>query len=345
MYKVGVIGCGRISPFHGMPVRALENAEVVACCDIRRKKARAKRDLFGCHKYYLDYQDMLAEEEINVVHVCTPHFLHPPMAMDAMRAGCHVMTEKPMAIRLEDAEAMVACAEENNVKLGVIFQNRYNAGAVLIKNALELGGLGRIRSAKAVLTWYRPSGYYSRSDWKGTWDGEGGGVVIDQAIHTLDLIRWFIDDDIEYVDARIENREHATIEVEDVAEGIVKFRRGVLASFWAMNYHSYDATVQIELHCRNGIATLEGEEAHVRYHDGREFVAKPNPQEVFDYGGGPSYWGTSHVKQIQDFYDALDHDESPEIDGAEALKTQQMICAIYESGKSQKRVTLLGEDE
>ena len=339
-YRVGVIGCGRISPFHGMPVKALDDTKVVACCDIRRRKAREKRDLFRCGKYYLDYKEMLANEDLNVVHICTPHYLHPPMAIDAMKAGCHVVTEKPMAISMADAEKMVDTADSCGVRLGVIFQNRYNAGARLIKNALEFGGLGRIQAARAVLTWYRSNAYYSRTDWKGTWDKEGGGVIIDQAIHTLDLVRWFIDEDIETIDASLANREHPGIEVEDVAEGLIHFRHGVTASFWAMNYHSYDSSVQIELHCRNGVATMEAEEGHVHYYDGREFSAKPNPHEVFDYGGGPSYWGTSHVKQIGDFYESLENGEEPEINGREALKTQQMICGIYEAGRTGKTVVI-----
>ena len=343
-FRVGVIGCGRISPFHGMPVQALENAEVVACCDLIQNRARQKAKLFGVHKYYAgdpeSYKEMIANEQLDVVHICTPHYLHPIMTLHALEAGCHVVTEKPMSIKLEDAKAMVDKARRKRRRLGVIFQNRYNAGAVLIKNALEFGGLGRIRSAKAVLTWYRPPQYYARSDWKGTWKYEGGGVIIDQAIHTLDLLRWFVHSEIESVTAHIENREHPSIEVEDVADGVLRFRNGVCASFWAMNYYSYDARAQIEIHCANGIAAMEAEDATVRYHDGREFSARPNPQEVFDYGGGPSYWGTSHVKQIQQFYEALEAGERPEIDGHSALKTQEMICAIYESGKTNRTVVV-----
>jgi len=339
-FKVGVIGCGRISPFHGMPVQALDNAAVVACCDIRPRRAREKARLFGCKRWYTDYREMLEQEDLDVVHICTPHYLHPVMTLDALDAGCHVVTEKPMSIHLEDARRMVRAADEKGLRLGVIFQNRYNAGAVLIKNALTFGGLGRIRAVRAVLNWYRPQQYYSRSDWKGTWDKEGGGVVIDQAIHTLDLVRWFVDSDLVSVDAHIDNREHPKIEVEDVAEGVLRFKNGVRAAFWAMNYYSYDAHVLIELHCANGIASMEAEEATVRYYDGREFTARPNPQEVFDYGGGPSYWGTSHVKQIQQFYEALETGQQPEIDGHDALLTQQMVCAIYDAAKNGRTVEL-----
>ena len=342
MLRVAVIGCGRISPFHGVPAQSLENVDLVACCDVKEDRAKDRAELFSCPRYYLDHAEMLAAEDLDVVHICLPHYLHAPVAMAALQAGCHVLTEKPMAINIEDARAMVACAEETGRTLGVIFQNRYNAGSVLIKNVLEHGGLGNVQSAKATLTWHRPDEYYTGSDWKGTWEKEGGGVIIDQAIHTLDLLRWFIDEPIEYVDAHIANRDHSCIEVEDVADGIVSFRNGVKASFWAMNYHSYDAQVDMEIHCEHGVATMVAEEARVQYDDGREFAAKPNPGESFDYGDGPSYWGASHVKQIDQFYEALEHEERPEIDGAEALKTQEMICALYESGKSGKRVALPG---
>ncbi len=341
-YRVGIIGCGRISPFHGVPANSIENADVVACCDIREDCAREKAALFDCEQIFTDYTDMLATADLDVVHICLPHYLHAPAAIAAMTAGCHVLTEKPMAIALEDARKMVACADANKVTLGVIFQNRYNAGSVLIKNALDMGTVGQIQSAKATLTWYRPDEYYTGSDWKGTWEKEGGGVIIDQAIHTLDLLKWFVGDEIDFVDAHIANRDHEVIEVEDVADGIIAFRNGVLASFWAMNYYSYDSNVEIEIHCENGVIRMISEEARVQLDDGREFVARPDPNETFDYGGGPSYWGASHVKQIDQFYEALDEGVAPEIDGREALRTQEMVCALYESGKTGKRVSLNG---
>ncbi|MBN2451560.1 MAG: Gfo/Idh/MocA family oxidoreductase [Lentisphaeria bacterium] len=339
-FRVGIIGCGRVSPFHGLPAASQETVETLCCCDIRRECAEEKARLFGCEGVYTDYREMIRGENLNVVHLCLPHYLHAPVAMDAMAMGCHVLTEKPMSIGLQDARDMIDCASRHNVHLGVIFQNRYNAGSNLIKSALQHGSLGRIRAAKATLTWFRANEYYTGSDWKGTWDKEGGGVIIDQAIHTLDLLRWFVGDDLAFVEAHIANREHDAIEVEDVADGVLGFRGGVRASFWVMNYYSHDAEVEIEISCENGFARMVSEEARVVFHDGREFLARPNPEDSFDYGGGPSYWGASHVKQIDQFYEALSADEAPEIDGTEALKTQAMICAIYESGKTRKRVLL-----
>lgn len=338
--KVGIIGCGRISPFHGVPAASQENATVVACCDLVEERAKEKAVLFGCERTYTDYMEMIKAEKLDVVHICLPHYLHPPVAIAALKAGCHVLTEKPMSIALADAEAMVATAKATGKTLGVIFQNRYNAGSVLIKNVLDHGGLGRILAVKAMLTWYRAPEYYTKSNWKGTWDKEGGGVIIDQAIHTFDLVRYFVGDEIEYVDCHIANREHPMIEVEDVVDGVLGFKNGVKAAIWANNYYSHDDQVEIHISCEKGTIKMTAEEGHVKYYDGREFIAKPDPSETFDYGGGPSYWGASHVKQIDQFYEALADGEQPEINGEVAIGTQRMVCAMYESGKTGKRVFL-----
>lgn len=134
-----------------------------------------------------------------------------------MERGCHVLTEKPMAIALADARRMLDTAAATGRTLGVIFQNRYNAGSQLIRRCLDNGDLGEVRAARVLLTWDRSPEYYSQSDWKGTWDKEGGGVIIDQAIHTLDLMRWFIGRPVTGVQASLANRTHPDIPVEDTA--------------------------------------------------------------------------------------------------------------------------------
>ena len=181
---------------------------------------------------------------------------------------------------------MIDTAKAHNVTLGCIFQNRYNAGTVLVKDLLDRGELGKIKSAKLAVTWDRSDKYYTSSDWKGTWDKEGGGAIIDQAIHTIDLMCWFLGYDIDYVDCSLANRHHkGIIEVEDCADGLIVFKNGVCASFWAMNYFAHDSDVEIELACENGTALIRAERGTVRLNDGREFSATPDTRECFDYGG------------------------------------------------------------
>ena len=338
-FKVGIVGCGNIFPMHAVPVTQLDNTELVAVCDIKEDRAKDKAEEFGC-KYYFDYEKMMAEEDLDTVHICTPHYMHPPIAIAAAEAGINILTEKPMSIELEDAQKMVDTAEENEVTLGVIFQNRYNPGSKLVKNALESGELGEILSGKLAVTWDRSDEYYSKSDWKGTWDKEGGGVLIDQAIHTMDLMRWFVNDEIDYIDATISNRAHEIIEVEDAAEGVISYKNGVVTAFHAINYYTYDAPVEIELHCENGLGKIVADKGIVELNNGKKYVADNDPNETFDYGDVKSYWGVSHIKQINNYYESLEKGVEPDITGKIAIKTQEMICAIYESGKEEKKVDL-----
>lgn len=338
--RVGIIGCGNIFPVHAVSILKDGQAEIVAISDIKEDRAKKWADVYSC-MFYLDYKEMIDQAKLDVVHICTPHYLHPRMVIDAAHAGIHVMTEKPMSITIEDAQEMIEVCEKNQVLLGVIFQNRYNSASVFIKSKLDQFHLGPILGGKCSVTWKRTDEYYSQSDWKGTWEKEGGGVLIDQAIHTLDLMRWFVGEEIDYVEGYIENRTHKLIEVEDIAEGLIKFKNGVHTSFYTNNYYSFDAPVEIELHCEYAIAKMVGDKASITFHDGFTVHSDLDPNDYVNFGDGvKSYWGISHVKQISEFYQSIRSGKSPEIDGKEALKTQVMIASIYESGKTKKRVYL-----
>jgi UDP-N-acetyl-2-amino-2-deoxyglucuronate dehydrogenase len=336
-YRVGIVGCGNIFPMHAYPVDALECCELVAVCDNKEERAQAKAADFGC-KYYLDYKEMIDKENLDVLHCCTPHYMHPPITIYALEHGVHVLTEKPMSIDYKDTVAMVEAAERSGMTLGVIFQNRYNPGSQLAKKVLDSGELGKVLGAKMNVTWMRTDEYYSKSDWKGTWDKEGGGVIIDQAIHTFDLMLWLLNDEPEWMDVNIANRTHEIIEVEDSAEGVVKFKSGVLASFYTINYYCTDSDIEIELYCEKGKINITADRGVISFFDGRQMIADKVPGESFAYGDVKGYWGVSHIKQIQAFYESLSKGEQPFINGAEAMKTMKMICSIYESGKQKKRV-------
>jgi predicted dehydrogenase len=340
IFKTVIVGCGNIFPMHAQSINAIDNVKLVAVCDIKEELAKDKAAQYSCN-FYSDYKKMIEAEKPDVIHICLPHYLHAEVAIYAAEQGINILTEKPMSIKLEDAEKMVAEAKKAKVVLGVIFQNRYNPGAQLIKNTLDSGKLGKIHAGKLEVTWNRSDEYYSHSDWKGTWDKEGGGVIIDQAIHTMDLMRWFVDSEIEYIDANIGNRAHEIIQVEDSAEGVIKYKNGVLTAFHAINYYSYDSAVEIELHCEKGIVKMVGDRAHIVFNDGSELIADKDPRESFDYGNGAKgYWGTSHKKQINNYYKALENGYKPDVTGEEALKTQKMICSIYESGHKRIKIEL-----
>lgn len=335
-YRVAVIGCGKISVMHTVSLLKQDNVDLVAVCDIKKDRADATALRCNCKAYY-DYKEMIERENLDSVHVCTPHYLHPEMVIYALSKGLHVLTEKPMAINYEDAVKMAEAAEKANRHLLVSFQDRFNPGSLLIKDTLESGKLGRIISARAMVTWDRSDEYYSHSDWKGTWDKEGGGVIIDQAIHTLDLMNWFIDSPIKEVNAAIDNRCHDIIKVEDSAEGLIRYQNGVNACFFAINYYGYDAPVEIELFCEKGIVKLVGERASIKFNDGSEAIADRNPTEFFEFGDVKQYWGVGHMKEITYFYSHLD-DKELKNSAESVLDSHKLIFSIYKSGKERKAI-------
>ena len=328
MLRVGIVGCGNIFTMHATSVDHLENATIVGVCDIKKDRADKAAKKYNCKAYY-DYKELISKENIDVVHVCIPHYMHPIVSKYAIERGVHVLCEKPMSIRYEDAVENVALAEKNNVKYGVIFQCRYNNSTQLIKKHLDSGKLGKVISARVVLTWSRDDTYYAGSDWKGTWDKEGGGVVIDQAIHSLDMTNWFIGDEIVSVKATLSNRGHKTVEVEDTAEGFIEYKNGATLGFWVMNNYGYDEPIEIRLYCENGVAIMDYDHATITYKDGTVVTDSTDMDKELTYDGGDMYLGFQHIRQIADFYKSIENDEEPYISGKEALKIQKLICDIY----------------
>ncbi len=338
-YKTAIIGCGTIFCTHGVSVNLCERAELVAVCDKVKEKAASTAKKYG-GKAYTDWREMLDNEEIDVVHICLPHYLHAPVAIECMRRGKHVLTEKPMAINAEDSKKMMDTARECGVVLGCIFQNRYNPGTQLVRNMYLSGELGQLKGAKCFLAWHRTGAYYSESDWKGTWEKEGGGVVIDQAIHTLDALRYIVDEKPVEVFATIAKRGDEPIEVEDTAEASIRFENGLLANFHAINYYSFDDDTQLDFDFEFGRAKIVLDRATVEMFDGRTFSADRNPDDKIDCGDIKRYWGINHSKQIANFYECLETGEEMFVDLEGAYETMKLVSAIYESGKTGKKVKI-----
>ncbi len=327
--KVAVIGCGNISVMHLDSIAAFPDVELVAVCDVKEERAVAASQKYG-GRVYTDYNEMFDKETLDAVHICLPHYLHVPVSVDAFKKGINVLCEKPMGIKYEDAVFAVETAEKYGVQYGVIFQCRYNGPSMLVKERIEDGKLGRVKCGRTTLTWYRPDDYYDSSDWKGTWEKEGGGVVIDQAIHSLDLANWMIDSTPVEIQSTLHNRNHKIMVVEDTAEGLIKYENGALLSFYAMNNYLVDEPIEIRLLCENGKVTFTYDNVIVEYNDGTVETAENKPDDMFKYSGGKDYWGFQHAVQIRQFYNAVLGKEKLEISGREALKIQKIICEIYD---------------
>ena len=329
--RIGVIGCGRVSVMHLGSIVLLNEAELVACCDIKKDRAEEVAKKYGV-KAYTSYEEMLDCEQLDAVHLCLPHYLHSKVACCAFEKGVNVLTEKPMDIDLQSAENAVKTAKEKGVLFGVVSQCRYNNSAQLVKKAVQSGKLGKIISARSTLTWTRSDDYYAESDWKGTWDKEGGGVVIDQAIHSIDLVNWIVNSEVENVSCSMANRGHKIVKVEDSAEGLIIYKNGARYGFYCMNNYGCDEPIEIRLYCEKGKAVFDYDDAYIYYNDGTSEEAHQD-ENTTEYEGGKDYWGFQHIRQIHQFYKALMGKEPLEVSGEEALKTHRLVMEMYKKGK------------
>ena len=220
-FRVGLVGCGGIAQVHGAVLRDLEGVDLAACADIRPERAHAFAETFGGAPYD-SLEAMLDAERLDCLHICTPHYLHTPMARLAAEKGIHVFTEKPPVMdraQWADFQAL----EHAPVRVGVCFQNRYNASVQLLRRLLDSGRPGKLLGARAFVTWKREAPYYTESGWRGSLATEGGGVLINQSIHTLDLLVRFLGRPRQ-VEASIANHHlKGVIEVEDTMEAYLNF--------------------------------------------------------------------------------------------------------------------------
>ncbi|MCI9024844.1 MAG: Gfo/Idh/MocA family oxidoreductase [Dorea sp.] len=337
--KAAIMGCGRISVCYEDAFRRLsDHVELICAIDTDLEKAKAFAQKFNCH-YCTDLEDAL-QYDIDVIHLCLPHYLHPAMAIKAMEAGLHVLTEKPVAISLQDADKMIETQQRTGRKLGVIFQTRYTKSVEILKGLIGSGYFGRILSARSCLTWNRPDTYYSGNDWKGTWDKEGGGVLIDQAIHSMDRVRYMLGSEIEWIEGSIHNHCHEIVQVEDAAEAAIQFKNGCIYSLYACNSYASDAPITIEFQGEKGCCGLIQDMGFYESDGCRTEIR--NTYETTNVG--PDYWGSSHHLQLEDFYKSILYNSPVTIDAADGRKTLEMVKGIYLSSWKRKRIYLPFED-
>ena len=316
MHRVCLIGCGGISAVHAAVLGELANTQLIACADLIPERAGR----YGCAAY-TDWQKMLDETRPDAVHLCTPHYLHPIMAQEAAQRGIAVFTEKPPAIDKDGWEQIRQSALR--VPVGICFQNRYHPHIQTCRQYIENGAFGRLRGMRAFVTWNRSAGYYAAADWKGKWATEGGGALINQAIHTLDLLVRFLGTP-DQAEATMGNHHlRNAVEVEDTAE-IYLQKDGVPALLYASNAYSQDAPVLIELHFEQAVIRLEGDVMTILQNgEKREISSKTDPAL------GKSYWGAGHKACIADFYRCIEEGAPYMNDPSSCEATMQTLLKLY----------------
>lgn len=334
MINVAVVGCGAISSVH---LRALEKnpgTRVAAVCDIDRETADACAKMHRCKAYY-DLDALLADPAIQSVHICTPHYLHASMALKVLGAGRHLLLEKPLATSLDGARAVIRASEASPCVSGVCFQNRYNDTAAALQKALASPRSCAVRGARAFVTWHRTQAYYRSGAWRGRWDTEGGGTLINQAIHTVDLLLWLVGGERAVTGSIATRLLRGVVEVEDFAEALISFDGGVNALLYATTGYCEDAPVELEIACENAVYRLMDNVLTVSYRDG-----SGNRLASETVTGEKAYWGTGHARLIADFYDCVHTGRRFPIPPREAFRALSAVLGIYRSAKTGESVPL-----
>lgn len=334
--KVSVVGCGNISKCHFAALEKIENVEISSVVDIKQDRADEAAAKYNCKAYY-DFMTMLDEDKPDCIHICTPHYLHVDMAVEALNRGINVLCEKPCAISEEGLKKLRLAQLMSPAQYGVCFQNRYNQSSIIAKNLIENETYGKVITARGIVDWCRGEDYYN-DDWHGQKKYEGGGVIVNQSIHTLDLMTYLIGKNYRKVTGHVFN-DHLrdVIDVEDTVTARFTFDGDVIALFNATTGFGTNSYIIVDIFCEKALVRIEGNDAYV-------IDQTTNKIERFDVdhgekGAGEGYWGNGHVPLINDFYDCLMTDRKFPIDAVEGGKSVEQFLAVYKSHETGKEVT------
>lgn len=327
--KFAVVGCGHIGPRHLEILGVEPRSEISAVCDKNLEKCKKFSAQYNV-PYYTDYTEMVQKTDVDVVTICTPHHLHAPMAIEAMKNGKHVLVEKPMALYTKDAQAMMDAAHTNNVQLMVVMQNRYNVPVVITKKVLDENRLGKILMTQCNVLWNRHEGYYVESDWRGKKELEGGALYT-QASHFIDLLGWFFGD-IEKTWIDLDTKKHP-INIEDCGTAMMRFDSGVMGTMmWTtcVNNTNYEGSILII--GERGTIKIGGK--YLNKIDYWDVDAYPLPEDIV-FNDTPNHYGkyqgtsSNHDKVIRDVVSYLLGESNNVVMNEEAIKTVEAIEQIY----------------
>lgn len=351
--KTGLIGCGKVADFHALAYTRLDLSQFTAVCDTNYDRAKAFANKYQVHAY-TDVGEMIQKEHLDVVSVCTPHPLHASSAITAANNGCNVLIEKPLASSLADCDRIIEAGDRNKVKIGTMVQRRFYHPCMRIYQAIEEGKIGKPLLGMVTMLGWRDQKYYASDAWRGTWKGEGGGVLVNQAPHQLDLLLWYMGD-VDEVYGVWKNLNHPYIEVEDTAVAVVKFKNGGVGNIVVSNSQNPALYGKVHIFGDNGAGVGVQTDGGAMFIAGMSSITEPPYNDLWTVSGEEkllSKWKKEdcdffnnvdsmhyfHQIQINDFLNAVSKNVKPLVDARDGRKTVELFTAIYRSTKDNKPI-------
>jgi predicted dehydrogenase len=348
LVKIGVIGCGAIGPVHCDAINGVEGAKLVGVCDVVQERAKALGEKYGV-KAYTSLKEML--DHVDAVTVAVPSGYHAKVGIQAAKAGKHVFCEKPIDVSVKAGEKLIDACKKSGVTLTVVSQHRFAQDVRKLREAAQNDGLGQLVAGDAYIKWFRTQAYYDSGDWRGTWKLDGGGCLMNQGVHYVDMIQWVMGG-VKSVQAQVRTATHERIEVEDVAQALIEYKNGATGIIYGSTSMYPGLAERMEVHGRYGTVIVEGDRIKVwqvdeeaakqgLYGGGVQKQPAPNlhVQEAGEAEGSgasdPSaIWGEQHRLQMEDFVQAITDKRDPFITGEMALEPVKVILAIYKSARN-----------
>ncbi|WP_215223736.1 Gfo/Idh/MocA family protein [Echinicola shivajiensis] len=336
--KFGIIGTGAIAAQHAAAIAASDTAELIAVCSSSEDRAKSAGKKFKVAAYD-DLDKFLGNPELDAVCICTASGRHMEVAIKSAQYKKHILVEKPIEINLDRADRIIEACKENGVVLGVVFQNRFNDGYLQLKKAVVKGKLGRLLMGNAHVNWFRNEEYYKSSDWKGTLRGDGGGALINQGIHTIDLLLDIMGE-VEDVYGQVKTAMH-TIEGEDLASALINFKNGAMGNITAGTslYPGYPE--RLEIFGTKGSVILEaGKIIAWNVQDGESLSGNSNSEKASGAADPMAIGHQLHFLLIEDMVSAIRENREPLITGEIAKQSLALIKGIYKSSSEGRKIKI-----
>lgn len=337
----GIVGCGNIARFHAKAIQELDGTKLVACVSRSEESAKKFAKEFGI-RWYPTLDALL--EKVEIISVCTPGGGRKEIVLKAAKRGVHVITEKPIEVSLSAIDQMIEAAEKHKIMLGCIFQSRFGKAEQMLKRLLEEGAFGQVVLGEADVRWFRSQEYYESADWRGTWKYDGGGALMNQSIHSIDLLQWYLGPVTRIFGWA--KRLVRQIEVEDTAVAVLEFQRGALGVIKGCTSVAPGFARKLGIYGSKGSAEIVGES--LVYYDFQSPMGKVLVKEEEDRTSSDpmAFPYQNHKRQLQDFLNAVQEGRPPLVDGKEARKSVEIILGIYKASKEGTVVELpLNEGE